>query len=147
MHSQFFQVFLEIGPTVWGSLFVSILPYSPCLLPATHSCAYAVLSCAYQQELQQGFFSSAALCDLASLLWPHLFLSCGVLISTVLVYYQQSLLESTAIPVSVSETSYSQKEETNIPVCLCLGIGCSARLWTVVFRVIRGWASVCISPL
>lgn len=56
------------------------------------------------RNYNKDFFSSATLCHLASLLWPHLFLSHGVLISTVLVYYQQSLLDSTAIPVSMFET-------------------------------------------
>lgn len=84
-----------------GSRVVLIPPYSPCPLPATHSCPYAVLSCAYQQELQQGCFFSSALSHLAPLLQPHLALSHGVLISTVLVYYQQSLLYSTAIQLSM----------------------------------------------
>lgn len=83
---------------------VLIPPYSPSPLPATHSRAFAVLSCAYQQELQQGCFSSAALSHLAPLLQPHLVLSHGVLISTVLVYYQQSLLDSSAIQLSMFET-------------------------------------------
>lgn len=73
-------------------------------LLATHSCACAVLSCAYQQELQQGCFSRAVLSHLASFLQTHLFLSHGVLISIVFVYYQQSLVDSTAIQLSMFET-------------------------------------------
>lgn len=40
----------------WG-LRWSIPPYSLCPLPATQSYAYAVLSCAHQQELQEECFS------------------------------------------------------------------------------------------
>lgn len=89
---------------IWGSLVVLISSYDLCPLCATHSCACAVLSCAYQQELQQGCFSRAALSHLAPLLQPHFVLSHGVLISTILVYYQQSLVGSRAIQLSVFET-------------------------------------------
>lgn len=79
---MFFQTFLDVGRGLCGSWVVLIFPYALCPLV---TCSCVSLCCAYLQEFEQGCLAwkSGALLPHGS--QPHLVLSCGLLLPTILV--------------------------------------------------------------